>query len=154
MPNMKESKIRVKAMCLFVRDGRVLLQSGKSINSLNPSRHVFPDNWYRVLGGSLNFLETSEQGVRREIREEIGSEIDNLKLLDAVENIFEYKGETKHEVVFLYGGDLSNAELYSKEVIHVVDSDYEFDAEWVSVEKVLSGEIDLKPMADYQKYLR
>lgn len=148
-----QKKIKVKAMCLFVHENRVLLQSGASLKVTKPDRPIIAGNFHRVLGGSINFGETTEAAVRREIKEELGSEMEHLALLDVIENIFTYEGETNHEIVFLYKGILADKALYLQEKIHVIEDVYEFDAEWVLIEKILNGEVDLKPKADYAKIL-
>jgi ADP-ribose pyrophosphatase YjhB (NUDIX family) len=141
-----EPKIKVKAMCLIIRDGKTLVAVGHD--------KVTSQDFYRVLGGSLNFFETSEEGVRREIREELKSELEDLKLLDVVENIFTYEGTKGHEVVFVYSGNLSRNELYDQDVIHIIEDTYEFDAEWASIEKILNKEVPLYPALDWSKFLK
>lgn len=133
-------------MCLFHRDGKVLVSKGFD----SAKKEYF----YRVLGGSVNFFETGEVGVRREIREELQSEIDNLKLIDVIENIFTYEGDKGHEIVFLYSGDLSRDELYERNPIHVIEDTYEFDAEWIPTKDILVGTIPLYPAMDYKTLFR
>ncbi len=74
-----QAPIRVKAMCLFISAGKVLVANGKSLKSRRGDVVVVPGNFYRAIGGSLNFSETSIEGVRREIREELESEIEDLE---------------------------------------------------------------------------
>lgn len=143
---MEESiKQRVKAMCLFVYNGKTLASKGYDQHK----NEVF----YRVIGGTINFGEKSEDGIRREIREELKCEIENLKLIDVVENIFTYQGQQRHEIAFLYKGDLTNKDLYRQEKIHIVEPDGEFDAEWVPINDILSGKITLYPELDYSSIL-
>ncbi len=142
----QEGRIRIKAMCLFVHDGKILVQKGYD--------KVKGEYFYRVLGGSLNFFEKIEEGLRREIREELKSELDNLALLDVVENLFVYEGNKGHEIVFLYSGDLSRKELYGQNTIHVIEKTYEIDVEWVPIEKVLNKEIPLYPALDWSRFLK
>lgn len=154
--SISEKNIRVKTMCLIEHDGKVLIQSLKSLKSRKPEKNIVQydtGNIYRVLGGSLNYCEPIEDGVRREIREELGSEISSPKLLTVIDNIFDHKGQRDHEVVFLYKADLVNTELHKKPVIHIVEDTYEFDAEWIPVKKVLNGEVQLVPKTDYSKWL-
>ena len=72
--------IRVKVLCLLIRDDKML------VAKLNDP--VKGTDFYRLLGGTLDFYETTENGVRREIREELDSEVDNLELVKVVENLF------------------------------------------------------------------
>lgn len=138
-------KIVTKAMCLFVHQGKTLASRGFD--------DVANEHFYRVLGGTVNFLETAEQAIRREIREELQSDITDLTLLEVIENIFTYKGNKGHQNVFLYSGNLARKELYEQKVIHIVDEPQEFDAEWIAIEDILASRIQLYPEFDYQKFL-
>jgi ADP-ribose pyrophosphatase YjhB (NUDIX family) len=137
-----EEKIRIKAMCLFHKNGKVLVSRGFD--------KVKNEHFYRLLGGSVNFFETSESGVRREIQEELQSEIENLKLVHVIENLFTYEGRRRHQIVFLYSGDLARKELYEQNSIHIVEDTCEFDAQWVPTSDILSGRIPLYPAFDYK----
>ncbi len=142
---MVKEKIKLKAMCLFVHKGKVLVAKGS--DDLNGKK------FYRVVGGSVEFFETAEQGVRREIREELLSEIENLKFLDIVENLFTFEGKRGHEVVFLYIGDLAKKELYEQKTIRIIEPAWEIEAEWIPIEEILSGKMPLYPEYDYKKVL-
>ena len=146
MENKTNNRIRIKVMC-FVTDGdRVLAGHGRD--------NVKGEDFYRVLGGSMQFGETSEEGVRREIREELNSEIEDLKFLDVVENTFVYKGKPGHEIIFLFQGTLADKEIYKKAKIHIAEEGYEFDAEWVSLKDVSEGTARLYPEYDYSKFVK
>ncbi len=43
------------------------------------------DNKWQIPGGSLEFAETIEEGLRREVREELGVEIDNLQMIPQID---------------------------------------------------------------------
>ncbi|MBI4836773.1 MAG: NUDIX domain-containing protein [Candidatus Abawacabacteria bacterium] len=144
-PLEKEERIKVKALCLFHKDGKILASRG--INKI--TNQVF----YRLLGGSLNFFETGEAGIRREIKEELHSEIDNLHFIDVVENIFTHEDWRGHELIFLYSGDLVRQELYAQQMIHIVEDTYEFEAEWIAIIEILSGARTLFPALDWKSLL-
>jgi len=142
----KSNIIRVKAMCLLSDGERVLVGKGQDF--------VKKNYFYRVLGGSTEFGETSEEGVRREIREELGCDIENLELLDVIENIFEFEGQKGHEITFMFKGRVSDKSIEKKDAIHIQESDYEYTAYWISINDVLEGKVILYPTADYKKYLK
>lgn len=139
-------KPRVKVMCILTHEGKTLASKGYDKNK--------DETFYRLLGGSLEFGETLEDGVRREIREELHCEIENLIFAKLVENIFTYEGKQGHDLVFLYKGELSDKALYKKETIHIIEPYSEFEAAWIPVEDVLSGKITLYPAADYSDVLK
>ena len=101
----------------------------------------------------MDFQETSEDAVRREIQEELGSEIENLERLDVIENFFVHDGEDRHDIVFLFKADLSRKELYGQKSIHVEETNYEFDTVWVPVSRILAGEVPLYPKLDWSRFL-
>lgn len=143
---MDNDSIKVKAMCLFEHEGKLLASKG-----FDP---VKQESFYRVLGGHLDFGEVSEAGVRREIREELHSGIDNLEFLKVIENIFTYHGKPGHEIVFLYKGDLSDKRLYGQKSITIVEPDKELEAIWVPKEDIFEKKIPLYPDLDYRIILR
>ena len=141
-----KDKIRIKAMCLLIdKSQRVLL--GKDYD------RVKNENFYRVLGGSLNSGENAGDGVRREIREELNCEIENLEALEIINNEFVYNGKRGHEIVHLFQGNVSNRELETQNMIHIIEDGYEFDAEWVPVENIVGRKVILYPAFEYEKFL-
>ena len=129
-------------MCIIEQGGKLLLC--KSYDNIK--KEIF----FRFVGGAVNFGEKSEEALRREIKEELNSEIENLKFISVVENIFTYEGRKKHEICFLFKGDLVNKDLYYKNVISILDHKG-FPAEWVSISDILEGKIILYPSFNYKE---
>lgn len=140
------NKPRVKVMCVINHNGKTLVSKGYD-------KHK-DETFYRLLGGSLELTETLENGIKREVREELKCEIESLEFVKYVENIFTYEGMPGHDIVFIYKGDLSNKDLYEKEKIHIVEPYGEFDAEWVSIDDILSKKAILYPALDYSEVLK
>jgi ADP-ribose pyrophosphatase YjhB (NUDIX family) len=129
---------RVKVMCIFNKNGKTLAARSDD------------RSFYRVLGGSLEMGESVEEGMRREIQEELVSGIENLRFIKIIENKFVYQCLQGHEIVFVYSGDLIRRELYEAQEFEVIDNpgvadSYGFIAEWISIEDVLSGKKILYP---------
>ena len=141
-----KGEIKLKAMCFFENEGKILVSKGFD--------KVKNENFYRPLGGRIDFFETAEAGIRREIQEELGSEIKNLKLIQTIENLFTYQGNKGHEVVFLFSGDLTKKELYETNPIKITESTHEFEASWVPIKDILSGEIPLYPKFNYTELFK
>ncbi len=127
--------IRINALCIFSWNGNSFL--GKGIDK--KSGEVF----FRPFGGGIKFSEKSEETIIREIKEEIGATAINLKKLTVFENIFEYNGEKKHEITFLYQADFLEKAFYEDKKFPRIDKDGH--AEWVSINDILSGKLILYP---------
>ena len=79
---------RVAGVC--IQDGHVLLH-----------RDDKADFWV-MPGGRPRLFESSLDALVREMKEEITTHIEVLRLLWVVENFFEYIGEPTHEISFYY----------------------------------------------------
>jgi ADP-ribose pyrophosphatase YjhB (NUDIX family) len=82
------------------------------------------------LAGGVEFGETGEQAIRRELREEIGAETTSVSFLGVLEDIFEWGGNSRHEVFLVYDVTLANDSLYEAERIQVVEDDGETYPAW------------------------
>jgi len=121
---MKKKKIRSLAICVFRNNNRILVAEG-----YDP---VKEQTFYRPLGGAIEFGEPSEQTVHRELMEEIGAEVSDLKYLGTLENIFVFDGKPGHEIVLVYDGVLKESGLYEQALIEgkEADVDESFKAVW------------------------
>jgi ADP-ribose pyrophosphatase YjhB (NUDIX family) len=103
------SVIRPIAICVFRRGDEILVGEG-----FDP---VKGERYQRPVGGSLRFGETSEQAVIREVHEEIGVEVADLRLLGVLENIFTCEGKDAHEIVFVYEARFADESLYERPML-------------------------------------
>lgn len=69
------------------------------------------EDFHRFLGGGVELLERSHEAVVREIREELGATMEDPVLLGVLENIFDYPGGGRHQIVFVYGGRLAEGDV-------------------------------------------
>ena len=106
---MKPGKIRAVAICIFLNEGKLLVGEGFDAIKRQP--------FGRPLGGRIEFGEYSQETIVREIREEIGAEVEDLRYWGTIENIFTYNGEIGHEIVFIYRGNFTDQSLYDRPVI-------------------------------------
>lgn len=137
-------EIRVSAMCLIEHKGKLLLCNGYD--------SVKKEKFLRIIGGGIDFREKAEDAVRREIKEELDSNLENLKFITVVENVFTYEGEKGHEVVFLYNGDLTNKDIYNTEKVSILDHEEGWEnAEWIPISDILENKVILYPSFDYKK---
>lgn len=103
------NKTRPTVQAIVKNKDKILIYKGKDTAN--------GKNFYRCLGGGIEFGETSTQALKREMKEELDSEISGIKFLGLCENIFNYRNEQYHEIVFIYECRLKKKELYKKEKI-------------------------------------
>jgi ADP-ribose pyrophosphatase YjhB (NUDIX family) len=132
------NRIRPLAICVFRRDdGAILVAPG-----FDP---VKQQRFYRPLGGEIEFGERAEDAVRREIREELGAEITDVRLLSVSENIFTYLGAEGHELVWTFEARFADVSFYEREAVECREGESAFEAHWVPLEAFTSGETLLFP---------
>jgi ADP-ribose pyrophosphatase YjhB (NUDIX family) len=85
------------------RDGALLVSEEAS-----PSGEVF----HRPLGGHVEFGEYALETVHRELREEIGQALTGVRLAGVLENIFQWGGNTQHEIVFIFTAAFTDQGAY------------------------------------------
>lgn len=120
----------------LVRNGNKLLVSKGYDKSKN-------QEFYRCLGGGIEFLERSEDALKREFKEEINIEIELGDFLGISENIFNYKGKDAHELILFYEAYINDKDYQQK--YDLLDDDIETEAVWVDIDKFKNKELILYP---------
>ena len=138
---MDKERIRPIVICLFRNGTRILVSEAYDSSK--------DDYFCRPLGGGIEFGEHSRDAMLREIREEIGAEVENLELVGVLENIFIYEGQQGHEVVFVYDAEFIDKSLYKKSELlgYEREIDINFVARWQSVEVINQSKVRLVPEA-------
>ena len=121
--------IRAKVVCVFRNRGRILVG-----DAYDPTKKEL---FYCPPGGRIEFGERSEAALRREIKEELGSGIENPKLLGVLENLFIFDGQQGHEIVFVYDAELADKSLYALDRFKAQESDDQaFNAIWLDISAI------------------
>ena len=135
---MRKQPIRVVTRCLFRHKGQIL-----TISAQDPDK---PEPHYGVPGGGVEFGETAEHALRREIREELGAEITDLALLFVTEEIFKVQERAYHEIIFLYEGRFATPRFYTQAAIPYVEGpEPRAKAVWMPISIFVLGEKRLLP---------
>ncbi len=103
------NQIRPVALCVFRSNDRILVFEG--------FEKARSETFYRPLGGGIEFGEQAEDTVQRELKEEIGADVTDLKYLGMLENIYIFNAKPYHEIVLIYDGALISSGLYEQAVI-------------------------------------
>ena len=143
MTHDQSSVIRPRAICLFRRGDSILVSFG-----IDPRTG---GQYARTLGGAIEFGERAEHAIAREMREELGVEIRDLRLLGVLENIFEIEGRQRHEVIFVFDAALGDPALYDRVGLPVNESACIAPARWMSIEALGDGGMPIypKPLIDW-----
>ena len=131
-------QIRPIAICVFRNSDRILVFEGHD--------PVKGETFYRPLGGGIEFGESSETTVQRELQEELNVDVDHLRFLGVLENIFTFNGNSYHEIVMVFDGALVDSGLYAQVEIHGKEANGDdIRALWKSLEEFASGKSILYP---------
>jgi 8-oxo-dGTP pyrophosphatase MutT (NUDIX family) len=137
-----KEKIRAIALGLICEGDRVFVAEGYD--------YVEERQFYRALGGGIDFGETSQDALKREFQEELGASLTNITLLTCLENIFVYNGKPGHEIIFLYQCDFADPGFYRQDEVTFMEGDDKHLARWVRGDRFKSGELHLVPDACLQ----
>jgi ADP-ribose pyrophosphatase YjhB (NUDIX family) len=113
------------------------------------SKHYDPqkqDYFCRPLGGGVEFGERSHDAIFREIKEETGFAITNVKLLGVLESFFDHAGQRGHEIVFVFDAEFEDRGLYDQAELPCTEAHYaDFSASWLTLSEIESAKIRLVP---------
>lgn len=114
--------------------GIAVIRKGNKVLALKGYDSHKETYFYRLPGGGIHFCETAKDTVVRELKEEIGVDIQVIKPLPAVENIFEYEGNIGHELIFPFECKLPDS-LSEQEIFPMIEPQLEKSKmEYVSID--------------------
>ncbi|EUB83302.1 NUDIX hydrolase [Pseudomonas sp. GM30] len=112
---MDERRIRALAICVFHHNGKILVNEFRD--------PVSQQICFRPVGGGIEFGETSAEAIVREVQEELGLSMSDLRLLGTLESLFVYNGKPGHEIVQVYDATFADPRTYERAQIHGHESD-------------------------------
>lgn len=130
---MDEGKIRVIVLGIFLHEDRLLVFRGE-----DSARDIV---FYRPLGGGIEFGEHSREAFIREMHEELGAEITDIRYLGLVENTFTHRGKRGHEIALLYAARFSDPALYARDRWTADDNGAPLEVMWKALADFESGDL-------------
>lgn len=115
-------KIRVVALCVFLNDEKILVEE--------KTDRVTGETYYKPLGGGVEFGEHSLDALKREIKEELGTDITLPQYLGTLETVFVLHGEKKHRVSFVYDARFVDPSFYKRTEVQINDDGKNSFAVW------------------------
>lgn len=104
-----DTRFNFRVAILIENNERVLLEKNK--------------DFWNMIGGRVHFGNDTLESAKREIQEELGINVDNLKLINVSENFFNWLDKKQHELLFVYSAKLDDSyEITKQEEIKCLDS--------------------------------
>lgn len=130
--NVGEYLLNVRTSGVIIHNNKILLH--KNIN----------EEHYALVGGRVAIGESSEDALKREIKEELGKEIEITGYISTIENFFTMKNSKYYEILFVHKFDFKNEE--DKKIIenmHNVEGKDYLKYEWIDMDDL--EKYDLRP---------
>ena len=132
--DVDDYKLNVRAAGVMIHNGKILVH--RNVNS----------DHYALIGGRVEIGESSANTIKREIKEELGKDIEITGYISTIENFFEMKGSKYHEIMFVHKIGFINEEDRKIEYTmkNIEGKDY-LQYEWIELDKI--DEYPLLPRA-------
>lgn len=105
------------------------------------------DTYWNMPGGRVKCGESTAKAIVREVKEELGLDIVEPKLIDVSENFFEFMDRKNHELLFVYRCECDDKTFTSRQDIKGLDND-RLIYHWFKKSEVSS--LTLKPEIIYK----
>ena len=132
-----KDQIKVKALAWLEDKGELFV--------LKLSDSVKGDEYYRAIGGTVEFGELTEEALLREVKEELNTGVIINGEPMILENLFVCDGEPGHEIDYLYPCKFPDPTFYERKEYNLFDFGQELSAMWVPVGEFLNGSRRLVP---------
>lgn len=95
------------------------------------------DDFYALPGGRVEILENTETTIIREMKEELGINVEIERLLWVCQSFFGSDDSKYHEICFYYLINCEDKELITKEDVFLVsENDKTFEFKWVKIDEI------------------
>lgn len=123
--DVENYKLNVRAAGIIIHNNKILLH--RNIN----------ENHYALIGGRVEIGENSVDTVKREIKEELGKDVEITGYISTIENFFEINGSKYHEIMFVHKIEFTNEEDKNIEYTmkNIEGKDY-LKYEWIDLDEI------------------
>ena len=138
--DIEDYKLNIRAACIIKHNNKILLHKSDD------------KDHYCLIGGRVELGENSENTTRREIKEELGKEIDVTRYISTIENFFTFEGSKYHEYMFVYEAEFreDKDKLIEETLSNIEGKDY-LKYYWVDLKEIDNVNIKPKVIKDILK---
>lgn len=123
--DVENYKLNVRTAVIIIHNNKILVH--RNVNS----------DHYALVGGRVQIGENSEEAVKREVKEEIGKDIEMLGYISTIENFFEMNNKKYHEILFVHKAEFKNDEDKKIEyTIKNIEGKEYLQYEWIDLDKI------------------
>ena len=102
--------------------------------------------YYRPLGGGVDFYETGEDAIRRELLEEIDADLTDVHYVGMMENIFTTEDSRGHQICLMYTATFTEAHRNTTDyIVEGQEGETPFKAMWKPISIFRTGSPSLYP---------
>ena len=117
---------------LNIRSGGIMIHNNKVLvhKNINKDHYCLP-------GGRIEIGENSEQTIKREIKEELGKQVNIIGYVSTIENLFKMENKKYYEIFFVHRIEFENEE--DKKIdytMHNVEGKKYLQYEWIDLNKI------------------
>lgn len=118
-------KLNVRAAGIMIHNGKILVH--RNVNS----------DHYALIGGRVEIGENSVDTIKREIKEELGKDIEIIGYISTIENFFEMKNSKYHEIMFVHKIEFINEDDKKIEyTMKNIEGKEYLQYEWIEINKI------------------
>lgn len=123
--DVENYKLNVRAAGIIIHNNKILLHRNTN------------ENHYALIGGRVEIGENSVDTVKREIKEELGKDVEITGYISTIENFFEINGSKYHEIMFVHKIEFTNEEDRNIEYTmkNIEGKDY-LKYEWIDLDEI------------------
>ena len=123
--DLEDYKLNIRAGAIIIHNNKVLTHSDKNLNH------------YALIGGRIELGEDSETTIKRELKEELGKDVQITDYVTTVENFFESNGKKFHELFCVYKAEFVNeADKKIEHTLKNMEGNENLQYEWIDINKL------------------
>lgn len=130
--DIEDYKLNIRAAAIIIHENKILLH--KDLRT----------DYYALVGGRVKLGETSEETIKREIKEEMGKDIDIKGYIATIENFFNAENKKYHEIIFVYNAEfIDKKDKENIDTIKNIEGEEYLMYEWIDINKI--DQYDVRP---------